>query len=90
MKMFTPPNFFFPFLGHELGTLAGAFAAAKLAASHQMKLALGIGVIFLIGGITMVVSCGGPMWFIATDLVLAYLPMGYLGGKLAVRKGSQA
>lgn len=85
MKMFTPVNFIFPFLAHALGTLTGAFVAAKLAASHQMKFAIGIGVFFLLGGITMVVMCGGPVWFIASDLLLAYIPMGFLGGLLAGR-----
>jgi hypothetical protein len=83
MKLFTPMNFMFPFLGHALGTLAGAFAAARLAASHHMQFAIGIGAMFLLGGITMVVMCGGPVWFIASDLVLAYIPMGVLGGILA-------
>jgi hypothetical protein len=83
MKLFTPMNFLFPFLAHALGTLVGAFAAAKLAASHPMKFALGIGGFFLLGGITMVSMVGGPLWFNATDLLVAYIPMGYLGGTLA-------
>jgi hypothetical protein len=33
----------------------------------------------------MVVSLGGPTWFILLDLVVAYLPMGLLGGKIAIR-----
>ena len=82
MKEFTPINFLFPFLAHALGTLVGAFVAAKLAASHQMKFAVGIGAFFLLGGITMVALCGGPTWFIAADLLLAYIPMGWLGGVL--------
>jgi hypothetical protein len=86
MKLFTPLNFIFPFLAHALGTLAGAFVAAKLAAGHHMKFAIGIGVSFLIGGITMVFMCGGPVWFIASDLLLAYIPMGFLGGFLACGK----
>lgn len=89
MKLFSPANFLFPFLGHALGTLVGAFGAAKLAASHHMKVALGIGVCFLIGGISAVAMFGGPMWFILSDLVLAYLPMAYLGGKLAGGKRPQ-
>ena len=89
MTLFSPANFLFPFLGHALGTLTGAFATAKLAASHQVKLALGLGAYFLIGGIVMVVFCGGPVWFIAGDLLLAYLPMGFLGGILAVGKGER-
>ena len=89
MKLFTPMNFLFPFLAHALGTLTGAFVAAKLAASHHMKFAVGIGVTFLIGGITMVLACGGPTWFIVSDLLLAYIPMGFLGGSLAAQKESK-
>ena len=90
MKLFTPANFIFPFLAHAIGTLAGAFVAAKLAASHKMKFAIGIGAFFLIGGITMVFMCGGPVWFIASDLLLAYIPMGFLGGILAGGKKPQS
>jgi hypothetical protein len=82
MKLFTPLNFLFPFLAHALGTLGGAFVAAKIAASHPLMFAMGIGVFFLIGGATMVSMLGGPMWFNVADLLLAYLPMGYLGGVL--------
>ena len=49
-----PANFIAPWLAHALGTLVGAFVAAKLAASHKMKLALGTAVVFLLGGIMMV------------------------------------
>ena len=83
MQKFTPAHFLFPFLAHALGTLVGAFLAAKLAASHGAKLALGIGGFFMIGGITMVVMVGGPIWFIAADLIVAYIPMGLLGAVLA-------
>jgi hypothetical protein len=83
MDLFTPVNFLFPFLGHALGTLAGAFIAAKVAASHKMKFAIAIGVCFLLGGLAMVKMLGGPLWFNAADLLLAYIPMGYLGGVLA-------
>lgn len=86
MILFTPANFIFPFLGHTLGTLAGAFLAAKIAVSHQMKFAVGVGVLFLVGGIMMVMQIGGPLGFIVLDLGLAYIPMGILGGLLALRK----
>ena len=85
MHHFTPANFLFPFLAHALGTLSGAFTAAKIADSHEMKVAMVIGVLFLIGGITMVRSVGGPMWFNVSDLLLAYIPMAYIGGKLGWR-----
>ncbi len=88
MKLLAPVNFIFPLLAHALGTLAGAFIAAKVAASHHIKFAIGIGVIFLIGGIAMILNCGGPTWFIATDLLLAYIPMALLGGFLAGKSKS--
>jgi len=88
MPLFTPANFVFPFLGHALGTLVGAFLAAKIAVSHQMKFAVGVGVLFLVGGIMMVLQIGGPIGFTVLDLGLAYIPMGILGGKLANRKKS--
>lgn len=86
MKLFAPKNFLFPFLAHALGTLVGAFIAAKLAASHSIRCAMIVGFVFLVGGISMVYMVGGPLWFIATDLLLAYLPMGYLGGLVAGKK----
>lgn len=89
MELFTPANFIFPFLAHALGTLAAAFLAAKFAASHHMKFALGMGALFLLGGITAISQIGGPLWFSVTDLVFAYIPMGYLGGILARGKGTQ-
>lgn len=82
MKLLSPQHFVFPFLGHALGTLAGAFVASKIAASHAMKLAIAIGVLFLLGGIAMILNCGGPTWFVAADLLLAYIPMAMIGGRL--------
>ena len=89
MKSLAPVNFIFPLLAHALGTLTGAFVAAKIAASHPMKFAIGIGIFFLLGGIAMILNCGGPLWFIATDLLLAYIPMAVLGGILGRGKRSQ-
>lgn len=83
MKLFAPANFIFPFLGHALGTLVGAFIAARFAASHAVKLAMCIGVFFLIGGVAAVRMLGGPLWFNIADLLLAYLPMSLLGAALA-------
>lgn len=85
MKRFTPVNFLFPFLAHAIGTLVGAFVAAKLAASHHGKFALGIGIFFLLGGIAVVGMLGGPLWYIVADLLLAYIPMSLLGAALAGR-----
>ncbi len=83
LLLLRPVDFVAPWLAHALGTLAGAFVAAKLAASQKMRLAIGIGVFFLLGGISMVWMFGGPIWFACLDLIAAYLPMAYVGGLLA-------
>lgn len=83
IHLFQPQHFLFPFLGHALGTLVGAFIAAKLAATYGVRFALGVGTLFLVGGIANIFMIGGPVWFTVIDLA-AYLPMGWLGGRLAV------
>lgn len=80
IHLFTPINFLFPFLAHALGTLAGALATGYFAASHKMKFALGIGALFLVGGIAATVMLPAPLWFSVLDIVGAYIPMGYLAG----------
>lgn len=83
MHLFQPKHFVFPWLAHALGTFSGAFAAAKIAERNQMKLALGIGIFFLLGGTANVFMLPSPAWFNTLDLIFAYLPMAYLAGKLA-------
>ncbi|NNK17920.1 MAG: hypothetical protein HKP49_02105 [Maribacter sp.] len=75
--------FIFPFLAHALGTFSGAIIAGLLAVSHKMKFSMGIGGLFLLGGIMVNYMIPGPTWFAVTDIVFAYLPMAWLGGKLA-------
>lgn len=86
MHLFEPRHFIFPFLAHALGTLAGAFVAAFFAANNQMKFAIGIGIFFLLGGIANVFMLPGPTWFAVLDIAGAYIPMGWLGGRLAMRR----
>ena len=85
MHLFEPKHFIFPFLAHAIGTLVGAYLSARIAASHKMKFALGIGIFFLIGGISMVFMIPSPIWFAILDLSLAYIPMGWLSGRLATK-----
>ncbi len=85
IKLLPPQNFVFPFLAHALGTLSGAALAARIAASHPMTFAILIAFFFLAGGISMVIMVGGPLWFIGLDLLVAYIPMGVLAGKLCQR-----
>ena len=88
MPLFELKHFIFPFLAHALGTLVGAFVAARIAANHKMKFALAIGVLFLIGGAQMAYSLPSPTWFSILDLVGAYIPMAYIGGKIASKKST--
>lgn len=86
MYLFEPKHFLFPFLAHALGTLVGAAIAAYFAACRKFYLAMFIGVIFLAGGISSVAMLPSPLWFNVVDLVGAYLPMAWIGWKLATRK----
>lgn len=85
MHLFEPRHFLFPFLAHALGTLVGAAAAAIIAATRKMRFAMVIGVAFLGGGVSMVMMVPSPAWFTALDLIVAYLPMAWLGGKIGSR-----
>lgn len=76
-------HFIFPFLAHALGTFIGALVAVKIAASHKTAFAMAIGLLFLLGGIYMVVLLPSPMWFNVLDIVVAYLPMAWLAARLA-------
>ena len=83
IHLFEPKHFLFPFLAHALGTLGGAFVAAKIAANHKLKFAMSIGFLFLAGGIANIMMLPSPLWFTLVDLVGAYLPMAFVGFRLA-------
>jgi len=87
MHLFEPRHFMTPFVAHALGTLVGALLAYLLAASHKTAFAWAIGVFFLCGGVLASFMIPAPAWFIAVDLLLAYLPMAWLaiwiGARLA-------
>lgn len=83
MPNLSAKHFVMPFLAHALGTFAGALAAALIAATYKTQFALGIGVFFLLGGIAASAMIPAPVWFIALDLILAYIPPAIIAGKLA-------
>ena len=89
MHLFGPQHFLFPFLAHALGTLVGAAAAAIIAATRKLRFAMVIGVAFLGGGVAMVMGVPSPMWFNVLDLVVAYIPMAWLGWKIGARPRTQ-
>lgn len=83
MHLFTAKHFIMPFLAHAIGTLVGAILTAYIAANRNMVLAIAVGAFFLSGGIQMVMELPSPMWFNVLDLVCAYIPMAFIGYKIA-------
>ena len=83
MHLMQPINFLMPFLAHAFGTLAGATVAALIATNQKIKFAMAIAVLFLIGGTINVFMLPSPLWFNVVDLLGAYVPMGWLGWRLA-------
>lgn len=82
MHLFETKHFVMPFLAHALGTLAGALAAFRLASTHKVQMAFVVGALFLVGGIWAATMIPAPTWFIALDLIGAYLPMAWLATRL--------
>ena len=85
MHLFEPRHFIMPFLAHALGTFVGAFAAWMIAASHRTQMAYLVGAIFLCGGVAASFMIPAPAWFVALDLIAAYLPMAWLAARLGAR-----
>jgi len=85
MHLFGPRHFIMPFLAHALGTLVGAFTAYLIAAAHKARIAYVVGIFFLGGGIAASFMIPAPAWFIALDLLAAYLPMSWLGIQIGGR-----
>jgi len=77
--------YIFPFLAHALGTLVGAFIAGIISKTHKVRTALIVGILFLIGGIIINSILKGPLWFTVIDIAFAYIPMAWIGGKIAER-----
>jgi hypothetical protein len=86
LPLMQPKHFLMPFLAHAMGTLVGAWIAARVAPTNKMTFALIIGLWFFLWGIYMATKLPTPIWFIAADLILAYMPFAYVGGLLALMK----
>jgi hypothetical protein len=84
--LFQPKHFIMPFLDHSLGSLFGGLVAALIAGSRKITFALVIGAVHLLGGIAAAFMIPAPVWFIVLDLVVAYIPMSFLGGKIGAGK----
>jgi hypothetical protein len=85
MHLFGPQHFVTPFIAHAAGTLSGAVVAHVVSTQHSNQIAYVIGALFFAGGIAAARMIPAPAWFIATDLLLAYFPMAYLGTRIGSR-----
>ncbi|HET9011364.1 MAG TPA: hypothetical protein VFN38_06080 [Gemmatimonadaceae bacterium] len=85
MHLFEPRHFVTPFLAHAVGTLAGALAAYLIAATYRVRIAYVIGAVFFCAGVSASFMIPAPVWFIALDLLAAYLPMAWLGVQVGSR-----
>lgn len=78
IHLYGPEHFIFPFLAHAGGAFVGALTAFLITAEYKERLAWILGCLNLLGGIAAATLIPAPIWFIAMDLILAYLPMAYL------------
>ena len=70
---------------HITGALATVFVCPFDGIVPVEQVAYVVGALFLCGGIANVVMLPAPLWFEVLDLVTAYLPMAWLGARLATR-----
>jgi hypothetical protein len=85
MHLYEAKHFVFPFLAHALGTFVGALVAFIVAGSRRAAFAYTLGVFSLAGGIAACFMIPAPTWFMALDLLVAYLPMAWLATRLGQR-----
>jgi hypothetical protein len=86
IHLFEPKHFVFPFLAHALGTFVGALVAKLLTPGRTNGPAWVVGILFLLGGISAVFMIPAPLWFIAVDLIGAYLPAAWLAQKVVSQR----
>ena len=82
LPLLQPKHFLMPFLAHALGTFVGAYLSSLLAVNNKIRVALSVGGVFLVGGLIVAYIIPAPAWFVTADLILAYLPVAFLAGKI--------
>ena len=73
-----------PFVAHAVPSLIGGFIASLIAVNRKMTVALVVGGLHFVGGVAAAFMIPAPTWFVVLDLTVAYLPMAWLGGRIAV------
>ena len=50
--------------------------------AHAVRIAFAVGAVFLCGGVAARFMIPAPAWFVALDLLAAYVPMAWLGVRI--------
>jgi len=61
VHLLTTGNFVMSILAHAVGTLVGAYTAARIAISDHKTMAIIVGAIFLLGGVLMCMMLAAPV-----------------------------
>jgi hypothetical protein len=85
MSVMEPKHFLMPFLAHAIGAFVSAYLVTWLIDGKKLTWALLSGFLFMLSGASMIFILPSPLWFDAVDLGLAYIPMAWIGYKLALR-----
>ena len=85
IHLYQAKHYIAPFLAHALGTLAGALVAFVVARGRRLLCAYIVGGLFLTGGIAAATMISAPIWFVVLDLVIAYIPMAWLGARFGAQ-----
>jgi hypothetical protein len=86
IKLLETKHYIIPFMAHALGSFSGSIVAGLMAKRNQFRVAISVSFAYLLGGIAMVFSLDTPLWYDIVDLLFAYLPLGYLAGRIVTRK----
>lgn len=76
------PLWLLSMLAHVAGTAIGGLVTSRIAVTGHVRLALGVGIFFLIGGILNKLQITHPIAIAIADVVL-YIPAAWFGWKLA-------
>ena len=74
-------------LGYVLGSLAGGFAAARIAGPRAMPAAVAIGVLGMVANFFNLQAIPHPLWFVIVSFLI-FVPMAWLGGRLAAGRAA--
>jgi hypothetical protein len=79
-------HFLIAFLAHALGAFVASFFVCKMKVDRPFFFSMCIGGSYLgMAVLDLSVLKDVPIWFILSDLLIAHLPMAYLGYKLGQR-----